>query len=189
MSCSKLVQVVREHCTATSETDAFCIFLKTHLCICQDAQNHPSHAMVELNRQFVQKILAVYEDHLNSKPQQEESWNKALAFYKRRHSEPLQTLARMVFAHVIDDLPPVLANVEVSKADYDLFLDNILHCAEKCHCFEPYGESVIEKMVIYARSYLDPRGHIPRFAISTLRELAWRKSLSLKDAKLHQAVR
>jgi hypothetical protein len=182
MPCANLEAKAALHCSVHSEQDAFCLFLRSHLCICEKARGHHSPGIRSLNRLFVERILAVAARFDNHEPQDRRAWTEAFAFYRRcGNTDPLGCLVRMAAAHIFADLPALLGEVDgVEKREYDEMLDVVLNCLDSCHCFEKPGDTISDRLIAYCKKRFDPTG---RRTIHLMRELAWIGGIAVKKIR------
>jgi hypothetical protein len=83
----------------------------------------------------------------------------------------------MALAHIVEDLPGVLCDHAVTRADYDRVLDEIMQCLEETQSFGPRFRS---KLLAHAGKVIRHGARVP---LGVLRAYAWeqyemRKKLS-----------
>lgn len=184
MPCSELADITHSQCENTSQKDAFCVFLRTHLCICSRIVNHyiPARtpALLQLNKLFIDILLSVNKNFVESKEQHNVWWDRAFHFYAENPHDYFQGLVMMVAAHIIGDLPLALSalsegGVEIDKNDYDDVLFHILHCVKKEGI--SVGSSFTEQVLSFIQKRVDPEC---KLTVKQMREYAWREYLRIR---------
>lgn len=104
----RLRKCAEEHCEARN-SDALCIFLRTHLCICErEASSHRTPSLKELNAAFAAKMAEIYNCYKLRANKEEAAKMPPLwvaAFNSYMDGSPvLIVLAQMAMAHILGDL-------------------------------------------------------------------------------------
>jgi Family of unknown function (DUF5995) len=166
----RLLQISEKHAEVWGK-DSFYFFLKIHECIFGRVNNHASVPVRQLNVVFALRCLQVYDDYQNNRVHLlPKRWVNALLAYQKDRYAFFTVLPLIALAHIVDDLEAVLAQVDVTKDDYDLVLDDILACLESVENPLKSPSNVRERIL----SFLQQR--FGATTISTMREIAWRQS-------------
>jgi hypothetical protein len=163
--CLELRRVADQHC-AESGSDAFCVFLRVHHCICESIERGEySSAIKQINVAFVHRCFMVYENFRLRRfgpGDLSDNWVVALAAYCDKSQSYVTVLPQMARAHILDDLPVFLYDTPVQKDDFDEVIEAISRCLDD------------------ALRHIDPTGRLllkagSSIAVPMLRELAWKK--------------
>jgi hypothetical protein len=172
--CLRLRECAKEHCEGRSG-DALCIFLSTHLCICdQEASSHGTASLKALNDAFAAKMAEVYSCYKHRAIREEASkisslWIEAFNSYMDGSASVI-VLARMATAHILGDLEGVLFLNPVSRDEYDQVFDDIAHCVATTTNEAIPQETFLDQLYRLMQPVLDPaRDH----AIWMMRNIAW----------------
>jgi hypothetical protein len=181
--CAGIADVI-EKCGKRAE-DSFWVFSRVHYCICSRVAG--SGRLAELNAQFAQKLVDVYQafmqDELERLPRE---WQQALSLYKERPKNYMVVLLRMAYAHIHCDLYKVLLalHADVSESDFDGIYEDIVFCIEEIG--SPYTRTTLGNQIV-ARFY-DSAAPARNFTIRTLRTRVY-KQAQRDRAKRQERIR
>ena len=173
LACAQLKQCATEHCASSHRRDAFCTFLKTHICICdRESRGNRSERLKRLNHNFAREMVEVYAIFKDRKNRVEDlpyPWVKAFNAYQDK-SNRLTVLALMAAAHILGDLEGVLFFVDVTKEEYDQVYEDIVDCVSEVEKLE--RETFRERLYGAMQATLDP---LQNCSVWAMREIAWHK--------------
>jgi hypothetical protein len=172
-----LSQITDEHARSFGE-DSFYFFLKIHECIFGRVETHPSAAVRELNRLFAERCTDIYRFYRNNQVHLlPKRWVTAFLAYQKDRYAFFSVLPLMALAHILDDLEAVLGRVNVDKEDYDVVLNDIIHCLNIVESPLNTRAGLSGRIL----GFLQQRLGAP--TISAMREIAWKLSRRRKALK------
>jgi hypothetical protein len=101
-------------------------------------------------------------------------WRDALYLYANPDGDStLEIVVRMALAHILEDLPSVLRESQITKSEYDSILDDVVACGAtavlRIDAQGRFGD-LLQSLV---RSVARP---LMKGTVWTLREIAWRRA-------------
>src|SRR5712691_1693614 len=174
-SCATLRACAEEHCDGRI-SDALCVFLQTHLCICdrESSSPHNTPALRALNDAFAEKMAEVSASYKlrsdgNELKKLSTLWVDAFNAYLDR-TPFVVVLARMAVAHILGDLECVLFLNPVTREEYDRVYDDIADCVARLSRGLVQHGNFLEILYGLMQPVVDPARN---YAIWMMRSLAW----------------
>jgi hypothetical protein len=167
--------------------DAICVFLHLHFCVCSKAESSSIGPILALNRRFVGICLARIQNARSghtAKPFLTEKWRRALEDYKVDGRDYVNFLARVIIAHIFDDLVESLLNtwsagIALSKEQFDRMTEHIEACLDEEFRRAPLSEDIKSKVLFRMGKF----ARMENVTIRILRNAAWRRAERLAQTE------
>jgi hypothetical protein len=179
--CSTLLVCAEEQCDGRA-SDALCIFLQTHLCVCrQESSLAASEQLKALNRAFAEKMVSVYTSFKRRDDEKEALqlhplWVNAFNLYL--DDKPVVVvLASMAAAHILGDLERLLVQNPVTREEYDRVFDDIARCVNNTTKNRIQPKQFLDYLYERMRPILDPARD---YSVKRMREVAWKMARERK---------
>jgi Family of unknown function (DUF5995) len=178
----KLSRIAAANC-AGKTADTFCLFLRVHSCIFDRISSSWHPDMVALNPVFAERFLSVCEDVFGAGAYERTPrlWFQAIYFYnENRPKHVWQTLALMAEAHILEDLPLALIQLEhvlgpdLKEVQYRGAFDDIIECLKALdHAIVKEAKSAEDWLFSTLAEHFDVVRGIRGLRVSQLRRAAW----------------